>query len=269
MILGVINEKGGTGKSTTTASLGATLTQMNKKALLIDIDPQASLSLSLGFRDTYPITVNDIFSRRIHMQEPLHPGEGILHHPEGMDILPSSHQLAHTMAQIGDTIGRESILRKYLDPIRNRYDHILIDCPPTLSHLTINAMTAAQGIIIPVEADYLSVQGLQRHLYTIREVQDNLNSALRVEGILITMLDARSNFAREMTHRIRMEIGSSIPVFKTAIPKSIKVVEASAAGVSILAHAPMNPVAEAYRQVAKEIMRGERQRSVRKPNLSR
>jgi chromosome partitioning protein len=198
--IGCINEKGGTGKSTTAVSLGAALAQKGKRVLLVDLDPQASLTLSLGFREEYSVTINGVFARRVKRQEPLASDEGILHHAEGMDVLPSCGQLAHTTAQIGDVIGRENILRKRLEPLQDQYDYILIDCPPTLSHLTINAMTAAKSIIIPVEADYLSIQSLQRHLFTI-------------------------------------------PV-----------------GQSILAYAPSNPVSEAYRMVAEQILHQERQR---------
>lgn len=269
MILSCLNEKGGTTKSTTTVSLGAALVQKGKRILLCDLDPQASLTLSLGFREDYPVTINDVFARRVERREPLASNEGILHHAEGMDVLPSYSQLAHTAAQIGEVIGRENILRRHLEPLRDKYDYIFIDCPPTLNHLTINAMTAANSIIIPVEADYLSIQGLQRHLYTIRDIQEQLNPALTVAGILITKHDPRSNFARDMTHRIRTEIGSSVPVFQTAIPKSIRAVEASAVGQSVLAYAPNNAVSEAYRKVAEQILRQERQRSRNKRTPSR
>jgi chromosome partitioning protein len=243
------------------------LAEKGRKVACVDLDPQSSLTISLGFRGTYPSTINDLFLNRIQNQEQISIEP--LHHAEGMDIFPSCGQLAHTATLIGSVIGRERILKKYLDTIRDDYDTILIDCPPTLSHLTVNAMTAADEIIIPVEADYLSVQGMQRLFSTYQEIRENLNPQLKIGGILITMHDPRSNFAREMANRLRMEYGHTIPVLKPAIPKSIKVVEASAQGQSILAYAPANPVSEAYRQIAQTMLHREKSHERQKPGISR
>src|SRR5699024_5155081 len=242
-IIAIANQKGGVGKTTTCANLGIGLAQAGKKVLLIDGDPQGSLTISLGHPqpDKLPFTLSDAMGR-ILMDEPLRPGEGILHHPEGVDLMPADIQLSGMEVSLVNAMSRETILRQYLDTLKGQYSHILIDCQPSLGMLTVNALAAANRVIIPVQAEYLPAKGLEQLLQTVNKVKRQINPKLQIDGILLTMVDNRTNFAKEIAALLRETYGSKIKVFGTEIPHSVRAKEISAEGKSIFAHDPNGKV---------------------------
>lgn len=260
-IIAIANQKGGVGKTTTCANLGIGLAQAGKKVLLIDGDPQGSLTISLGNPqpDKLPFTLSDAMGK-ILMDQPIRPGEGILHHAEGVDLMPADIQLSGMEVSLVNAMSRETILRQYLDTLKGQYSHILIDCQPSLGMLTVNALAAANRIIIPVQAEYLPAKGLEQLLSTVSKVKRQINPKLQIDGILLTMVDNRTNFAKEIAALLRDTYGSKIKVFGTEIPHSVRAKEISAEGKSIFAHDPGGKVAEGYRNLTKEVLKLEKQR---------
>ncbi len=260
-ITAIINQKGGTGKTCTCASLGIGLAREGKNVLLVDFDPQSSLTISLGYDkpDDLPVTVATLMMKAMN-GEAIATGEGILHHREVVDVLPSCIELSGVEAAAVNALSRENILKQILTPLRKQYDHILIDCSPSLSMLNLNALSAADNVIIPVQPQYLSAKGLVDLLNTIKKVKRQINPKLRTEGIVMTMMDNRTNFAKEINALIRDTYGKHIHIFSTEIPLSVRAAEASAAGVSIHTYDPRGKVAEAYRNLTKEVLNREKQR---------
>ena len=205
------------------------------------------------------ITLSDAMGR-ILMDEPLRPGEGILHHPEGVDLMPADIQLSGMEVSLVNAMSRETILRQYLDTLKGQYSHILIDCQPSLGMLTVNALAAANRVIIPVQAEYLPAKGLEQLLSTVSKVKRQINPKLQIDGILLTMVDNRTNFAKEIAALLRETYGSKIKVFGTEIPHSVRAKEISAEGKSIFAHDPNGKVAERYKSLTKEVLKLEKQR---------
>lgn len=255
VVLAVSNQKGGTGKTTTCENLGIGLAQEGKKVLLVDTDPQASLTVALGYPrpDDLSFTLSDAMEK-IMTEQPLAPGEGLLHHPEGVDLMPANIMLSGLEVSLVNTMNREKILKQYLDTVRREYDFILLDCMPSLGMLTVNALAAADQVLIPVQAQYLSAKGLEQLLQTINKVRRQINPKLKIEGILLTMVDSRTNYAKEISALIREAYGSNIKVFSTDIPRSVRAAEISAEGRSIFEHDPKGKVAEAYRVLTKEVL---------------
>ena len=219
-------ERRSVGKTTTCANLGIGLAQAGKKVLLIDGDPQGSLTISLGNPqpDKLPFTLSDAMGK-ILMDQPIRPGEGILHHAEGVDLMPADIQLSGMEVSLVNAMSRETILRQYLDTLKGQYSHILIDCQPSLGMLTVNALAAANRIIIPVQAEYLPAKGLEQLLSTVSKVKRQINPKLQIDGILLTMVDNRTNFAKEIAALLRDTYGSKIKVFGTEIPHSVRAKE--------------------------------------------
>ena len=269
-IIALSNQKSGTGKTTTCANLGIGLAQEGKRVLVVDNDPQASLTISLGWTqpDKLPVTLSTLMGRAI-MDEPIRAEEAILHHSEGMDVLPASIELSGMEVSLVNAISRESVLRQVLEELSLRYDHMLIDCMPSLGMLTINALAAANSVIIPVQAQYLPAKGLEQLLQTVAKVRRQLNPRLKIDGILLTMVDSRTNFNREISALLRETYGSKIRVFATDIPHSVRAAEISAEGKSIFAHDPHGKVAGAYRALTKEVMHIEKQREKHQADLGR
>ena len=255
VVLAVSNQKGGTGKTTTCENLGIGLAQEGKKVLLVDTDPQASLTVALGYPrpDDLSFTLSDAMEK-IMTEQPIAPGEGILHHPEGVDLMPANIMLSGLEVSLVNAMNREKILKQYLDTVRREYDFILLDCMPSLGMLTVNALAAADQVLIPVQAQYLSAKGLEQLLQTISKVRRQINPKLKIEGILLTMVDSRTNYAKEISALIREAYGNNIKVFSTDIPRSVRAAEISAEGKSIFQHDPKGKVAEAYRILTKEVL---------------
>lgn len=259
-IIAIANQKGGVGKTTTCANLGIGLAQEGKKVLLVDCDPQASLTISLGYHqpDKLPVTLNTTL-KKVLDDIPLITEEGILHHAEGVDLMPASIELSGMEVLLVNAMSREKILKQYLDSIKRGYDYVLLDCMPSLGMLTVNALAAADSVLIPVQTQYLPAKGLEQLLQTINKVHRQINPKLKIEGILLTMVDIRTNYAKEISALLRDTYGSKIKVFDVEIPQSVRAAEISAEGKSIFAYDPKGKVAEAYRELTKEVLKLEKQ----------
>lgn len=254
-VMAVVNQKGGTGKTTTCENLGIGLAREGKRVLLIDTDPQGSLTIALGHSrpDDLPVTLTDLMAK-VMRDQPLSPKEGILQHEEGVELVPANITLSGLEVSLVNAMSRETVLKQYLETVKERYDFILLDCMPSLGMLTVNALAASDQVLIPVQANYLSAKGLEQLLQTVNKVKRQINPKLRIEGILLTMVDYRTNFAKEISTLIRDTYGGRLKVYDADIPRSVRAAEISAEGVSIFKHDPGGKVAEAYQSLTKEVM---------------
>ena len=238
--------------------------------LLVDADPQASLTISLGNPqpDKLPFTLSDAMGR-ILMDEPIKPGGGILHHPEGVDLMPADIQLSGMEVSLVNAMSRETILRQYLDTVKGQYSHILIDCQPSLGMLTVNALAAANRIIVPVQAEYLPAKGLEQLLSTINKVKRQLNPKLQIDGILLTMVDNRTNFAREIAALLRRPTAArsrcSAPRYPTRSEPRRPAPRARASMLTTPAARWRKPT----KNLTKEVLKLEKQREKSRAGLSR
>lgn len=253
-VISIVNQKGGTGKTCTAENLGIGLARDGKRVLLVDMDPQASLTISLGIPrpDELKMTISDIMAK-VMRDEPIIEKEGIISNLEGIDLMPANISLSGLEVSLVNAISREQILKQYLNTVKKDYDFILIDCNPSLGMLTVNALAAADSLLVPVQAQYLSAKGLEQLLQTTNKVKRQINPKLKIEGILLTMVDARTNDAKEISRLIRETYGGKIKVFQTEIPRSVRAAEISAEGKSIFLHDPNGKVAESYRELTKEV----------------
>lgn len=254
-VIAIANQKGGVGKTTTAASLGVGLVRQGKKVMLIDADPQGSLSLSLGIEkpDNLESTIANVMERIVEDKE-IEPGFAVVQTKEGIDLMPANIELSGIEVRLVNEMSRERVLKRYVDSKRQDYDFIIIDCMPSLGMMTFNALCSADSVIIPITPEFLSAKGLEQLLGTINRVRRHINPGLKVDGILITMVDNRTRFGKGLTDLIRQQYGKYPTVFYTVIPRSVRTVECAAEGKSIYLHDKNGKVAEAYRNFTKEVM---------------
>ncbi|WP_413377107.1 ParA family protein [Alkalihalobacillus sp. 1P02AB] len=249
-IIAVANQKGGVGKTTTSVNLSACLAYIGKKVLLVDIDPQGNATSGTGVEKgdveecIYDVLVEDTEARTVIKQTTV----------ENLDIIPSTIQLSGAEIELVPTISREVRLKRALSTISNDYDYIFIDCPPSLGLLTINALTAADSVLIPVQCEYYALEGLSQLLNTVRLVQKHLNTELAIEGVLLTMLDARTNLGIQVIDEVKKYFREK--VFDTIIPRNVRLGEAPSHGKPIIIYDPKSRGAEVYLELAKEVVAG-------------
>ena len=255
-VIAIANQKGGVGKTTTTSNLGIGLAKQGKRVLLIDADAQGSLTASLGFTepDAIEISLATVMGSLIKDEE-VEPMEGVLHHEEGIDLMPGNIELSGLEVSLVNVMSRERIMQEYIGMVRDYYDYILIDCMPSLGMMTINALACADSVLIPVQAAYLPVKGLQQLIKTIGRVKKQLNPKLKIEGILLTMVDNRTNYARDISLMVYDTYSASIKVFGTEIPMSVRASEVSVEGGSIYSYDPKGKAAFAYMALTKEVLK--------------
>ena len=246
-VISFANQKGGVAKTTTTLNLGVALAEQNLRVLLCDLDPQGNLTMSQGLNpDTIERSMFDVLVHRLPIQE-------VVHHIE-VDIAVSSIDLAGAELALSSMIGRERALEKAIAPVRDTYDYVLIDTPPSLGLLTINALVASNGVIVPVQCEYLSLRGLVQLENTLSMIRENLNPEVGIEGILPTMYDSRTLHSREAVEILQENFGDL--VFDTKIKKTVRYSEAPVKGTSVLKYDPSGSAAQAYRDLAKEVLNG-------------
>jgi len=256
----ITNRKGGTGKTMTVVSLAAALARQGMKVLVVDSDSQHSLTVSLGvgepdkLRVTLATVMSDIIDDKEVAVDIENPQSGIIQHEEGIHLMPANNSLAGVEIALAPLIGRETVLKQYIDMIKPMYDYVLIDTPPTLDLLTVNALAAADSVIIPVAPKFLDAKGLELLLKSIAKIRRHINPELSIEGILLTLVDIRARFTRDIVAMIERAYGGQIRIFKDSIPHSVRAVEASATGKSIFTHDPNGKVALAYAKAAQELL---------------
>ena len=254
-VIALANQKGGVGKTTTTVNLGAALTRQGKKVLLVDADPQASLTISLGYKKPKELSLtlteamlSVLYEREVNFKD------FVLNHEEGFDFIPANINLSGMESRLLNTmINRDSIIKTVIETLKHDYDYVLIDSMPSLGMLTINTLAAADSVIIPSQPHFLSAKGLDLLLQTITSVKQYINQNLVINGILLTMVDARAQFTKDVINMLRNSYSGKIMVFKNEIPLSVRAVETSSTGMSIFTHDKNSKVAIAYFNLSKEV----------------
>ena len=253
-VIAVANQKGGVGKTTTTFNLGVALAKKGKKVLLVDVDSQANLTTYAGWNEPeeLPMTLSHLMQQVVN-DEDIKVKDTILHHKENVDLIPSDIGLATLEIALVNVMSREYTLSNCLLDIKKDYDYIILDCMPSLGMITVNALASADSVIIPVQSQFFAAKGLTQLLKTINRIKKQINPKLEIEGILFTLVDNRTNLSREIESQIREECDKKIKIFKTNIPRAVKIAESTSLGNSIFSHAQNSKVAEAYAELAKEV----------------
>ena len=245
-VIAITNQRGGVGKTTTTVNLGVGLANTGNKVLLIDADPQGSLTVSLGVKnpDELDVSLSTLMQSVIEDEQP--PGNAIIAHNEGVDLLPSNIELSGMETGLFNVMSREYVLKSCIEGMKKNYDYILIDCMPSLGMMTVNALAAADSVIIPSQPNFLSTKGLNLLLRSIAKIKRQINPRLRIDGILLTMVDNRTNNAKSIITSLRSSVGENIRVFESEIPFSVRAAECSLSGESIFSHDKNGKVAATY-----------------------
>ena len=265
--LAISHEKGGTAKTTTTVNLGIGLARQGKKVLLVDADPQGDLTKCLGIGD--PASLNATLATALNhvmAETEFDPRSVILQHDEGVDFIPANAQLAATEMTLATQLDREFVLREFLARVKDEYEYILIDCRPSLGLTVVNALTAADSVIIPVQAHTLAAEDMDGLFKTVGRIRQRANPGLKIDGIVMTMVDHRTNLARSTIRQVRERYGSVVRVFNAEIPYAVRAAEVPSKGQSIYSYDPQGKVSGAYERLTKEVLAIGNRNKTRNPN---
>ena len=264
-VIAIANQKGGVGKTTTTFNLEVALAHAGKRILLVDSDPQGDLTTYIGIHDpdNIPVTLSTLMERSIK-DEDINSKEAILKHDEGIDLIPSNLELSSMEVSLVNAMSREFTLRNCLSDIKDKYDYVLIDCMPSLGMITINALACADKVIIPVQSEFLAEKGMSHLMNTVLKVRKQINPNLKVGGILLTMVDGRTNLSKDIANELRSTYGTVFKLYDNQIPRGVKAAESSRMGESVLSYDSSSKVAQSYIDFAKDVLDYERKEKIAK-----